>query len=269
MQEISIYFYPNNLDVFTNLDSWDGMRYRKVYNRNIKLHGGVDNKIKIQVRNVDQKPINLTGHTLVFTLVSRDSQELILEKDCDIYDITTGALTVSITESELLDIEPGLYNYSLRRETRTAIDSDEYEVETSYALYIDSQYSAVATLEILGNIKGNPVPSTVTKEWVKKLVYDQPSGDQDYYISGIVNAQPQLSTPQTLHSFQVYMTDYTGTFEIQGSVSEGGNPGTWVTLTTETYTDETIDFLNITGKYNFFRFKYSPDSGTVDKVLYR
>jgi hypothetical protein len=269
MQEISIYLYPNNLDAFTNLDTWDGMRYRRVYNRNLKLYGGVDNKIKIQVRNVDQKPVNLTGSTMVFTLVSRDSQELLLEKDCSVYDITTGALTVSISKSELLDIEPGLYNYSIRRETRTAIDNDEYIVNASYPLYVDSQYDAIGTIEVLGNISGNATTSKVTKEWIKKLVYDKVTIDDDYFISGIVDAQPQFGTPQTLHSFQVYMTNYTGDFEIQGSLSEGGNPGTWVVLSSQSYTNKSMDFLNIVGKWNFFRFKYSPDSGTVDKVLYR
>ena len=269
MQEISFYLYPNNIDAFTNLDTWDGMRYRKVYNRNLKLYGGVDNKIKIQVRNVDQKPVNLTGSTMVFTLVSRDTQELLLEKDCTAYDISTGALTITFTKAELLGIESGLYNYSIRREVRSSIDSDEYTVSSSFPLYVDSQYDAIGTLEVLDNVSGNPTASSVTKEWVKKLVYNNPVVTTDYYISGIVDARPQFSDPQTLHTFQIYMTNYTGSFKIQGSLSEGGNPGTWVDLYSTTYTAQTADFQNITGKWNFFRFQYDPTTGTVDKVLYR
>lgn len=269
MQEISFYLYPNNIDVFTNLDTWDGMRYNKVYNPNLKIHSGVDNKIKIQVRNVDQKPVNLTGYNMVFTLVSRDSQKLVLEKDCSVYDITQGTLSVNITKQELESIEKGLYQYSIRRETRSTIDSDEYSVSTSYPLFVDSQYGAMGIIEILDNIKGNPLPSSVTKEWGKKLVYTDATGNSDFYVSGVVDARPQFETPQTLHTFQIFMTNYTGTFKIEGSLSEGGNPGSWVTLANLTYTNETMAVRNITGKYNFFRFQYSPDSGTVDKVLYR
>ena len=269
MQEISFYLYPNNIDAFTNLDTWDGMRYRKVYNRNLKLYGGVDNKIKIQVRNVDQKPVNLTGSTMVFTLVSRDTQELLLEKDCTAYDISIGALTVTFTKDEMLNIESGLYNYSIRREVRSSIDSDEYTVSSSFPLYVDSQYDAIGTLEVLDNVSGNPTESTEIKEWVKKLIYTDNTGDSDYYVSGIVDAQPQFGTPQTLHSFQIFMTNYTGTFKIQGSLSEGGNPGVWVDLYSTTYTTQTSAFQNITGKWNFFRFVYDPTTGTVDKVLYR
>lgn len=269
MQEISFYLYPNNLDVFTNLDTWDGMRYNKVYNPNIKIYGGVDNKIKIQVRNVDQKPINLTGFTMVFTLVSRDTQKLILEKDCTVYDIAQGSLSVNLLASELEGIEKGLYNYSIRRETRNTINSEEYLVISSSPLYVDSQYGAVGTLEVLDNVKGNPVYSTVCKEWVKKLVYNTPSGNDDFYISGIVDARPQFNTPQTLHTFQIFMNNYTGTFKIEGSISEGGNPGVWTTVYDTSYSEQTMDVQNITGKYNFFRFQYNPNLGSVDKVLYR
>lgn len=269
MQEISFYLYPNTIDAFTNLDTWDGMRYRKVYNRNLKIYSGVDNKFKIQVRNVDQKPVNLTGSTMVFTLVSRDSQELLIEKDCTAYDVTTGALTITLTRSELLDLEAGLYNYSIRRETRTTINANEYTVTSSLPLYVDSQYGAVGTIEILGNILGSPLRSLETKEWVKKLIYTDASGNSDYYVSGIVDADPEFGTPQTLHSFQIYMSNYTGTFKIQGSLSEGGNPGVWVDLYSTTYTAKSKAFHNITGKYNFFRFQYDPTVGTVDKVLYR
>ena len=269
MQEISFYLYPNNIDAFTNLDTWDGMRYRKVYNRNVKLYGGVDNKLKIQVRNVDQKPVNLTGFTMVFTLVSRDSEELILEKDCTAYDIATGALSITLTKNDLLNLEPGLYNYSIRREVRSTVDSDEYVVNSSFPLYVDSQYGAIGTIEIVDTVTGNATASHVTKEWVKKLVYNQPNGNDDFYVSGIVDARTEFGTPQTVHSFQIYMSNYTGTFKIQGSLSEGGNPGVWVDLLSTSYNSKNMDFQNITGKWNFFRYQYNPTVGTVDKILYR
>ena len=81
MQQISVYLYPNNIDVFTNVGAWTTERYRKVYQRNIKVYGGMDNRIKVQVKNADQKSLNITGSTVVFTIVGRDTQELILEKD--------------------------------------------------------------------------------------------------------------------------------------------------------------------------------------------
>jgi len=115
MQQISVYLYPNNIDVFTNVGAWTTERYRKVYQRNIKVYGGMDNRIKVQVKNADQKSLNITGSTVVFTLVGRDTQELILEKDCTVIDLATGKINVTITAADLLDIEAGSYQYSLHR----------------------------------------------------------------------------------------------------------------------------------------------------------
>ena len=75
MQLISVYLYPNKIDVFTNASAaWQTKRYRRVYNRNIKIYRGVDNRIDLQVRNSDEKAADTTGSTLVFNLVERETQ---------------------------------------------------------------------------------------------------------------------------------------------------------------------------------------------------
>ena len=90
-----VYLYTNKLDVFTSsADTWSTERYRKVYNRNLKIFRGVDNRIDIQVRNADQKASNITGSTLVFNLVSRDTKDLVLTKDFTAMDLATGKVTV-------------------------------------------------------------------------------------------------------------------------------------------------------------------------------
>jgi hypothetical protein len=72
----------------------------------------------------------------------------------------------------------------------------------------------------------------------------------------------------------MFFTNYTGQVVIQGSLSEGGNPEIWVDLETLTLTGSTIEYQNVTGKYNWFRVKHTPSilvnsPGTVDKILYR
>ena len=56
---------------------------------------------------------------------------------------------------------------------------------------------------------------------------------------------------------------------IQGSLSDGGNPEVWADVATLNFENATNDYYNVTGKYNWFRLKHTPTSGTVDKVLYR
>jgi hypothetical protein len=276
MQLISVYLYPNKLDVFTNAAAaWQTERYRRVYNRNIKIYRGVDNRIDLQVRNSDQKAADTTGSTLVFNLVERESQSLVVQKDCVTVSASTGKYYVTLTESEMTDIESGFYQYSVFNELRADNGDNTHKVTSKTPLYNDGQYDMLGTIEVLDSGSGDVQSSTQTKEFSRHIVYVN-SGPTagDYYISGIIDANPQRTTPQSLHTFQMFFTNYTGQVVIQGSLSEGGNPNIWVDLETLTLTGSTIEYQNITGKYNWFRVKHTPSilvnsPGTVDKILYR
>ncbi len=267
MQQISVYLYPNNIDVFTNIGAWTTEGYRKMYQRNLKVYGGMDNRIKVQVKNADQKSLNITGSTVVFTLVGRDTQELILEKDCTVIDSVTGKIDFIITAADLLEIETGSYQYSLHRETRSNIDSTEYIVTEKTPLYSDSQYGTLGTIEVSNSIYGSATASNSIKVFSLHKSFDQ--SFDDFYVSSIIDAKPEVSAPNSLHTFQFYFSNYSGSVIIQGSLSDGGNPQVWADVATINLEDATNDYRNLTGRYNWFRIKHTPTSGTVDKVLYR
>ena len=275
MQFNSVYLYSNKLDVFTNpLDSWTTERYRRVYNRNLKIYRSVDNRIDVQVRNSDQKASNITGSTLVFNLITRETKDLVFQKDFSAMDLTTGKVTVILTEYDLLDIDPGFYDYSITKEVRETIDSTDYRVTSRIAMYMDSQYDTVGTLEITGDVYGG-VSDSVN---VSTFNYTNPftQGDTEpfpFYTSEIIDARPNTSPAYPIHTFQFYTTNYTGTVEIQASLdAQGATPRetTWATVATVNLLTER--YKNVTGKYNWFRIKHIPalnNTGTVDKILYR
>ena len=258
MQFNSVYLYPNKLDVFTNpSDSWLTERYRKVYNRNLKLFRSVDNRIDIQVRNSDQKSSNLTGSVLVFNLVTRDTQDLILQKDFVAMDLTTGKVTIVLTEKELLDIDPGFYSYSIIKEVRETVDSTNYQVTSRIPMYMDSQYDAVGTIEVLDDVMGTAEPSTVINKFSYTSPFTQASEDPAFFISSIVDTNPLVSTGNALHTFQFYSSNYRGTVTIQGSLDDqGATPSHWVDISTIDLTAER--YKNIQGKWNWFRIKHIP-----------
>ena len=273
MQLISVYLYQNKIDVFTNASAdWKTERYRRVYNRNIKIYRGVDNRIDIQIRNSDEKAASATGSTLVFNLVERESQTLVAKKDCVTIDATKGKFYVVLTEADMINIETGYYQYSIYKELRTDNGDNTHLVTSRTPMYIDAQYDTLAALEVLESGQGDVQPSTVVKAFEYHKSYSEPF--DSYYTSGIIDAQPQISTPQSLHTFQLYFTNYSGVVKIQGSIEEGATPKTWVDLTTLTLSAATAEYRNITGKYNWFRIKHTPNKlitnpGTVDKILYR
>jgi hypothetical protein len=272
MQFNPVYLYSNKLEVFTNpLASWTTERYRRVYNRNLKIYRSVDNRIDIQVRNSDQKASNIDGSTLVFNLITRETQDLILQKDCVEVDYATGKVTVILTETELLDIDPGFYAYSIIKEARDyqAIDSSDYNVTSRTPLYMDSQYGTIGVIEISGDVLGRIDESVL----INKFNYTNPFalGDTNpkFYISSIIDARPTLNTANSLHTFQFYSSRYVGTVTIQGSLDDqGATPFNWVDIPSSAVSPGDNNFSldigtvykNVSGKYNWFRIKHIPDT---------
>jgi hypothetical protein len=294
MQLNPIYLYPNKLDVFTNpAASWTAERFRKVYNRNLKIYRSVDNRLDFQVRSGDEKTVNMTGSSLVFVLINRETQDEILRKDCTVLDATEGKFIVTITEEEILELEPGFYSYSIVKEIRSQIDDDNHLVTDKRVLYVDSQFGGIGTIEVLGDVLGTVSPSQEVTTFSKVVDYDTPlgvSGDapfelprpnyarhtpntgfEEYFISSIIDTNSQLVTASSLHTFQFYIDNYQGTITIQGSIDEqGATPSIWTDVTELTSNES--QFVNITGKWNWFRVKHQPtaeNTGTVDKILYR
>lgn len=257
MQLISSYLYSNKIDVFTNATAaWKTERYRRVYNRNIKIYRGVDNRIDIQVRNSDEKAADTTGSTLVFNLVERETQKLVAKKDCSTAVASTGKYYVTLTEEDMLDIEKGFYQYSIYNETRTDNGDGTYFVTSRTPLYMDGQYGTNSIIEIFGSGEGEVQPSARVTSFSLHESFSEPFST--YYISSIIDARPRTTNPQSLHTFQMFFTNYSGQVVVQGSISEGGNPQVWTDITALNLSSETAKNVNITGKYNFFRVKHIP-----------
>jgi hypothetical protein len=268
MQLISVYLYPNKLDVFTNsLADWTTERYRQVYQRNLKIYRGVDNRIDIQVKNADQKPQAIADGIFVFNLVSRETQELILSKTCSVRNLSIGRIYIELTTDEVKDIESGFYQFSIIKEDRGDDDSSDYIVNSRTPMYLNSQYETIGTIEVSGNLYGEPQASVVVREFSES--YQEVFTDPTYFISSIIDAHPETSTGSSTHTFQFYLTDYSGEIKIQGSLSDGGKPHVWTDIQTYNVTDSDLSYANVVGKYNHFRIRHIPfgSSNTASFVI--
>jgi hypothetical protein len=237
-----------------------------VYQRNLKIYRGVNNRIDIQVKNAAQKPLDITNGVFVFVLVSRETQELLLRKVCDIRSFDNGRIFVELTETEVRDLEPGFYQYSIVQEEHDSL-GDTYVVTSRKPLYFDSQYDSIGTIEVLGNVYGEPTPSQVIKEFSENVpeVFTDPND----FTSSIIDAHPETSIGSSTHTFQFYLSDYSGQIKIQGSLSDGATPHVWSDIQTYNVTDSDLKYANIIGKYNYFRIRHVPlgSSNTASFVI--
>lgn len=265
MQINSVYLYSNIINAYTNpLDSLTAERYRRVYNRNLKIYRSVDNRIDLQLRNADQKALSISNSTLVFNLIGRDGSDLLIKKDLTLIADNAelkikGRAYLVLTAEEMQSFEEGHYQYSIIQEVREQIvGTNEHRVLSKTPLYIDSQYGILATLEVAGDAEGTVQNSLVVDKFNYTATFEDAP---NFYVSSIINAQPQLGTPQSSHTFQFYTTNYTGTIKIQASLDEQGatpREKSWVELLSFTPAGS-VDYKTVEGKYNWFRIKHLPN----------
>lgn len=264
MQLNPVYLYPNKVNVYLNLSSaWQTERYRNVYNRTLKLYRGGDNRVDFQVKNSDQKPIEITGYQPVFVLVNQ-LEEQILKKDATIQSAATGKIYVTLSESDLWSIDKGFYRYSLILEARTANDFG-YSVTERKPTYIDSQYGISAPVEVFGDISGEPVPSVEVNIFKETRPSSVGEEEPTFFTSSIIDAEYHTRKASAVHTFAFYMTNYTGEILIEASLSEGGNPSTWTELNSFQVSERSEPFYhNVEGKYRWFRVKHLPNQ--IDSI---
>lgn len=273
MQSISLYLYRNKIDAYTNVDRTE--RFRRVYNRNTKVYRGVDNRLDLQVKNSDQKPYNIGNNVVIFSLTDRQGRSA-LRKDCVRIDSTIGRLNVTVTRDELLNLEDAYYDYSLILEQRNQIDQENYTVVSSSPLYIDSNYGAIGSIEVLGDVNGRVENSQI----VNQFSYTNPSAlgepQSKFYISSLIDARENITVPQTLHTFQIYPKEnYSGLVKIQASLDENNDPKNWIDVKDDSDIDANIVlnnqsvpiYKNITGKFRWFRIYHAPDASILNATF--
>lgn len=280
MQLNSIYLYPNKVEVFTNtLSQWVKERYRKVYNRNVKIYRGVDNRIDIQVKNSSQRPVTIADSFLVFNMTEIGTQRLLLRKDCIILDDSStptnkGRAYVEITENELTELEPGNYLFSIITEEReypeiSIPENQQYTVSKRSVTYTDDQYGGYNIIEVLDDVKGEPKPNFEITEFSYTNPQTLGEDEPNFYISSIISGESLTQGPNDLRTFQFYFTDdYDGTVEIQGSLDGSNDPKNWVTIDSFV-PDFPRTYENVYGKWQWYRVKHTPITGKIDKLIVR
>ena len=73
MQNLPVYLYPNKTDVLVDSDSGTRGAYNAMYQRELKIQKGLKNKVQLQFKNSDQKPIRILAATTTSDFVSSNT----------------------------------------------------------------------------------------------------------------------------------------------------------------------------------------------------
>ena len=221
------------------------------YTPNIKVYRGIDNYIRIEFKNRDQKRVVMTDHTANIIIMDKENSVAYVERALTVIDPRRGLFEATITEGDLLNLDAKFYSYSLK------VTNPEGRTSPAYA---DDNYSANGTLEVIEGMYPAFKEST-TESFA--------SGNTGSTIA----IDPYINRNTAQHTAQVYFSSaFTGSLEIQGSINPSNSiqNADFTTISTTNYTDQTDNaYINFTGVYSAVRFVRTTTSGTLSQVLYR
>ena len=151
MYSTTVYLYQQKTKVLAidTSGAYFTYRYDPVYAKPLTINKGVDNVILFEFINQDEKPVNITGSTLMFRAVSQNGDELLLEKEMVILNAPFGRAKVTLTTSDLDPVISQPASYSISRASGNLTE----------AVFTDAQAGARAPINIVNSVFPQFVPS--------------------------------------------------------------------------------------------------------------
>ena len=233
-------------------------RWDPVYAKNLTLNLGVDNVLLFQFLNQDQKPVNITGATFTFRIISQNGENLLFAKELVSLSNTLGRAKVTITAAETLAFQAQPAGYSIE------ISSGVLD----QAVFTDDQAGARGVIDIVDSVFPAFVSSRVL------TVPDQAPVGNVYYSSTLTTDGDRLTT------FQIDTGDYIGNLSVEGATASADTDPEWYDIdfqdlaTGNTVGSISIDSarrigVNVLGYHPYIRLELTQTSGDIQTILYR
>jgi hypothetical protein len=183
MQKISSYLYPNRVNVVADVALFS-TRWSIVYQNRIKIYQGVDNVLTIDVKNSDQKRIDISEMDL--HMIVTDTNNLLVADVEVVPSSTTGLALATIPETALIDVAPQFLTFSIYR-----VNEDE----TKTVLYADTQFGAKGNMELVGTVMDLATPARYMSRFIgvtDPTVLGLPAYEVRQYSDAVDITQPNF-----------------------------------------------------------------------------
>lgn len=253
MQKISSYLYPNRIELLADLAGFT-VEYTNVYQRIVKIYNGIDNTIEFDIKNADQKRIELVTlpviNNIEMNIMDASGQALPNSP----YTVTPhptlkGIATVTIPQEDLADLSDQYLTYSV-----TAVKDG-----SDVILYGDSRFGATGKIELIGNamptFRNDRVYNTFTAEI-------DLNGHPTYHSSAIPATFYEAVKTETL-SFNVDLRGFTGSVWLESTKQSTLNTEAWKgaeyidSYTFEDFTGTWTSADNVIGDNKYYRISYT------------
>ena len=224
-------------------------RYEIVYAKPLTLNKGVNNQLQFQFLNQEQKPVDVTGMTLTFRLISYDGSKVYFRKALTSLLPLKGITQLNVSPAELTFIDPQKCSYSLEI-------SDE-----NLPVFVNADAGARGQIDIVDSILPRYIPTrevTVPDHGIPNI-----SSPVTFYSSVILGND----IPDT--TVQIGLAEYTGNIALQGSTI-GTAEWYYITEAQELANTSDTQGYMIEGYHPYLRVEFQDSTGgNVTSVLVR
>ena len=182
MQKISSYLYSNRVNVIADLACFP-VEWRLVYQRTIKLYKGMENVVEFDVRNADQKRLNITGYTMKCLIMDNFNQEILTaDVDTNVASCSTGIGVMMVDAADLDYIKPQFLKYVLY-----ILNPDN----TKTPVYSDSQFGISGVIDLLPGTSGGEPEPQILDSFIYTIDDTIPNAYVNIYTSDAVEVNPR------------------------------------------------------------------------------
>lgn len=265
MQKISTYLYPNRIELLANLAGFT-VEYTNVYQRNIKIYNGIDNTLEFDIKNADQKRIDLSTLTQI-EMNLMDTQGNALPNSP--YSVTPTAIkgiaSVVIPQADLVDLD----NQYLQFSVSALKDGNDV------MLYGDTRFGAVGKMELVGDAMPTFRNEQVITSFYADLAYSTLVLEQ--FHSSAIPVKFYEAVPTTDATFDFRFSNLEGTVTIEATSDASISSETFTlrgtvidTFTVTPSTASVIKNYSELGDYAYLRISYTrviKNTGKITKVF--
>jgi hypothetical protein len=257
MSSTSVYQYNQRAEVLVPIRTGTTY-YGPTHARNLIAYKGLNSDIEFFVKDTDRKPQSLHNKIYTATVLDRTSKSSVLTKTLIPVDYDNGQLILKLDHAETSLLDARLYDltvtYKITDVPRSYGGNSDQNNRITFALEIKSG----ATVELRPSETVNIFP---------------PQGND--YVGGRMTGPVLNNSKSGLNTVQVHLTNYTGVYKMQGTLSLQPTDADFFDITGQSYTvsaSTKVAYHTFIGMYTYVRLVHTPDvgnTGTLDKVVYR
>ena len=274
MQKIISYSYKNRIRLLASLSGFN-VEFTNVYQRNVKIYSGIDNTLEFDIKNADQKRVDLTIYDTISLNLMDNSGNAIGTSPYEVLPTSQkGIATITIPANDIANLTNQTFKYSVIG----VIGSQQT------LFYADTHFTGLGMIELIGSV----IPTTKPERVFNSFTGEIDLNGNVLNHSSAIPAKFYEAEPSQHINFSIMCTNFIGSIYLEAtqdqtiSVESFRNSPKIQTWSSTSATTTTIQFNNINiGDYCYFRIvwhyplhgtTYGPslsqtDYGIVNKII--